>query len=155
MAEKNNDTRNYVIIAVIILIIILLILFWDKVKGVFSKKTAEIPPSQQNGSGSDGGSAPSGLNPDKVLKRGVNGNEVKLLQQWLGVDQDGIFGPITEAALLQLKGVNQITLREFPDTPDMNFNPGFFDQQHFMELSMPADDGALNTVITNTISYIP
>lgn len=152
----NNDTRNYTIIAVILIIIILLIVFWDKLKAAIAKKTATIPPSQTNASGSDG-AAP--LDYNKILKRGDRGEEVKLLQRWLGVTADGIFGPITESALLQKKGINNISLTEYSTMPDMNWtNPG---EPQFMmsgfigiENAQPPNGGVMNGANTNDLTYI-
>lgn len=114
MAEKKNDleTKHYVALAVILLIIVLLIVYWQKVKAWFAGN--QKPPSQtaQN-------TPPAGLDMHKVLKKGVTGEEVKQLQQWLGVTTDGIFGPITEGALLQKKGVAEITLSAYGQLPDM------------------------------------
>lgn len=53
------------------------------------------------------------LNADLLLKRGMQGYEVKELQRLLNVTADGIFGPMTENALYNRKGVRQITLNQF------------------------------------------
>ena len=34
-----------------------------------------------------------------ILKKGSKGNEVKLIQEFLGIENDGIFGPGTERAV--------------------------------------------------------
>lgn len=62
------------------------------------------------------------LDRNLLLKQGVRGNEVKELQRLLGVSQDGIFGPITESTLFQLKGVKQITLATFGTVLTLNQN---------------------------------
>jgi len=68
-----------------------------------------------------------GLNLDMVLSKGSNGSEVSELQRILlnqygadlgftGVEKDGVdgdFGTMTENALLKVKGVKQISLKEF------------------------------------------
>jgi hypothetical protein len=57
------------------------------------------------------------LDKDLILKRGMQGYEVKELQRLLGLsksDQDGVFGGGTETALLNKKGVKSITLNQFP-----------------------------------------
>lgn len=62
------------------------------------------------------------LNRTKLLKKGVNGAETKELQRLLGVSQDGIFGNLTETALVKLKGVVQTTLIQFSSAPNVNQN---------------------------------
>jgi peptidoglycan hydrolase-like protein with peptidoglycan-binding domain len=50
------------------------------------------------------------LDKDLILKRGMQGYEVKELQRLLGLsksDQDGVFGGGTETALLNKKALNQ------------------------------------------------
>ena len=68
-----------------------------------------------------------GLDLDMVLAKGSNGREVSELQRILlnqygadlgftGVEKDGVdgdFGTMTENALLKVKGVKQISLKEF------------------------------------------
>lgn len=67
------------------------------------------------------------LNRDKVLKKGVTGEEVKELQRLLGFveerEVDGIFGNDTHNALVKRKGVTEVTLRQFATLPDINNNP--------------------------------
>lgn len=66
------------------------------------------------------------IDKNKLLKRGVNGLETKKLQELLGFvypDNDGIFGPKTEGALLAKKGVIQTTLNQFATLPNVNQNP--------------------------------
>lgn len=53
------------------------------------------------------------FNKSKVLKRGSKGAEVRELQQKLGIQADGDFGPKTESALIKSKGVKSITLNQF------------------------------------------
>lgn len=68
-------------------------------------------------------SAPATLNGNLLLKQGSRGAEVKKLQTLLGVSADGIFGPMTEAALVKTKGVKQITLNQFASLPNVNNAP--------------------------------
>lgn len=56
--------------------------------------------------------ANTGLNWNLILQVGSRGNEVKKLQSWLMVAQDGIFGPITESALLFGTGLRRGTLTQ-------------------------------------------
>lgn len=62
------------------------------------------------------------LNQNLTLKVGVKGAEVSKLQTLLGINPDGIFGPITEGALYKLKGVKSTTLALFPKLPNVNQN---------------------------------
>lgn len=62
------------------------------------------------------------INNNLQLKIGVRGAEVAKLQTLLGINPDGIFGPITEAALFKLKGVKSTTLALFPKLPNVNQN---------------------------------
>ena len=66
---------------------------------------------------------PKTINKALVLKKGSKGDEVKELQKLLNVTADGIFGAGTEKALLDRKGVKQISLNAFASTPDKNNNP--------------------------------
>lgn len=50
------------------------------------------------------------LDKNLILKKGSRGEEVRELQKLLKVAADGIFGPITETALLKQRGVKQISL---------------------------------------------
>lgn len=56
------------------------------------------------------------INRDLTLKKGSKGQEVKALQILMKISADGIFGNQTEAKLLALKGVKQITLNAYPIT---------------------------------------
>ena len=106
-------TWQYVGIAGLILLLFGLFLFWDKIKAFFSKKTPPVtnptPPAQN-----------SGLNINLLLKNGVyNSEEVKLLQTWMGgITADGDFGPQTEARLMAVKGVKEVTLSTYPSLPN-------------------------------------
>lgn len=62
------------------------------------------------------------LNVKLLLKVGVTGAEVAKLQTLLNVGSDGVFGPMTEAALFKLKGVKQTTLESFASSPTVNQN---------------------------------
>ncbi len=46
----------------------------------------------------------AGLNYDLILSNGSRGNEVKMLQGWIGATPDGIFGAQTQAALAKATG---------------------------------------------------
>ena len=53
------------------------------------------------------------------LSRGSRGEEVKVVQQWLnakfnaGLDADGIFGRLTESALLKYRLTSSVVLLEY------------------------------------------
>lgn len=53
------------------------------------------------------------LDSNKILKRGVKGDEVVELQKRLKITADGDFGKNTEKALLQQKKVSQISLKNW------------------------------------------
>jgi hypothetical protein len=55
---------------------------------------------------------PSGVDRNKLLKKGSQGAEVRVLQGFLKVKVDGDFGRNTENALLAQKGVKQIKLNQ-------------------------------------------
>lgn len=48
--------------------------------------------------------------PSAILKQGSKGDDVKKLQQFLGIGVDGIFGPKTEAAVKELQRVHGISV---------------------------------------------
>lgn len=60
------------------------------------------------------------INQNLVLKIGSKGKEVVVLQSLLAVSTDGTFGKITESKLYKLKGVKQITLKQFLSSPTIN-----------------------------------
>lgn len=115
MAEETKTTMlnlrtwHLVLGIVILLIIILAIVFWDDIRKKFKRDAPATTTTPDDG-----------LDYNRVLKKGVTGEEVKKLQQLLGnVEVDGIFGPITEAALLARKGVTSISLTQFGQLPDV------------------------------------
>lgn len=57
-----------------------------------------------------------------TLKKGISGQEVAKLQTYLGIANDGVFGPQTEATLLKIKGVKETTLEKFAKLPTLNQN---------------------------------
>lgn len=114
--------NKYVIVGVILIVIVLAIVFRTKLQAWAGKAfaAAQPKPSTLPGPGTGSGTAQQpGLDYNKLLKKGVKGPEVTLLQMWLKVTADGDFGPITEAALLEQTGVKQTTLAEYPTLPDL------------------------------------
>lgn len=83
----------------------------------FSKKNTD---SQELPATNNQNTNQTTIDENKVLKKGVTGEEVKILQSFLGVGPDGVFGPITEAALFKLKAVYQTTLKQFKTLPTVN-----------------------------------
>ncbi|MBA0884930.1 peptidoglycan-binding domain-containing protein [Flavobacterium undicola] len=59
----------------------------------------------------------------KRLAKGSKGAEVKKLQESLGVEADGDFGPKTEAALQQATGAKSVTIDESYSTPPPQPSP--------------------------------
>lgn len=55
----------------------------------------------------------SGIDRNKILKKGSKGSEVRALQKLLNIKADGDFGRNTENALFAQKGVKQIKLNRF------------------------------------------
>lgn len=62
-----------------------------------------------------------------LLRRGLVGEPVRILQEKLGVDADGIFGPGTEAALIQYQKDNGLS-------PDGIAGPDTFTSMNLLEL---------------------
>lgn len=88
------------------------------------------------------------LDGNKVLKFGVNGIETKELQRILGFklsDQDGKFGNQTETALINKKGVKQITLNQWITTPNTN-NPN-------IDYKFKVGDTLKVNTVSNLISF--
>lgn len=114
--------KKYLIIAAVLTVVVLLFIFRDKIKALFTRSTGNTPPPP-NGSGNTTPAPapqPAALDYNKILRRGVNGAETRQLQAWLGVATDGIFGPITESALIDRKGVESISLNGFQTMPDVS-----------------------------------
>lgn len=65
---------------------------------------------------------PKTLNQDLKLTLGTKGDEVRKLQQLMGISADGTFGPLTQDKLYKLKGVKEISLKTFINSPMMNQN---------------------------------
>lgn len=107
--------KKYLIIAAVLTVVVLLFIFRDKIKALFSR-TAQTTPAQPAAAAQP--QAPAQLDYNKILRKGVNGPETRQLQAWLGVATDGIFGPVTESALIDRKGVDSISLNGFQSTPD-------------------------------------
>ena len=84
-------------------------------------KVTTNSPAPNSGFGTAGQMAEvKGLNTSKILKRGDRGAEVKYLQQLLQEEiyllrgeDDGIFGPKTENALLEARGTRSISIDQF------------------------------------------
>lgn len=63
---------------------------------------------------------PAQLNRDKVLRKGQTNAEIKELQRMLNVNpKSGFFGNLTEAALLKTKGLREVSLNQFSNTPNV------------------------------------
>ena len=112
---------KYITIFLFVVVIVLVIVYWKNLAALFTKKTAPTTPVNTNTGTTTGTNTPAPTTPtldyDKVLKNGVTGPEVQLLQRFLYITADGIFGPATETALYSARGVRQITLRDWIDNP--------------------------------------
>lgn len=110
--------NKYLTVGILILVVFLLVFYRNKIMVLFAKAKPVAAPAPAV---SNPSIEPS-LDRDKVLKRGVTGPEVKLLQMWLGVTPDGNFGPVTEAVLQDTKCFSQTTLNSYPDQTCVQFN---------------------------------
>lgn len=105
------------IIAIVVVVVVLAIVFRNNIMAMFSKSPSAPTAPAPTGGGQN--TQPTQLDYNKNLYKGLNNsNEVKLLQQWLGITADGDFGPVTENALLNRKGVKQITLNQYQQLAD-------------------------------------
>ncbi|MCW5907309.1 MAG: hypothetical protein KIS94_05585 [Chitinophagales bacterium] len=153
MAVEKDNTMYWVAAAVLLLVIILLLMFW--------KKNQSPKPPSGNNTESNGTVFDNTQNLDfnRILRKGVTGNEVKLLQAWLGVSIDGIFGPVTEAALLAKKGVAEITLNQYANAPnaDAGVNDNTWQGYSVLPMNgntgMPSNNHIFETGITATITW--
>lgn len=100
--------NKYVTIAILVVIVALLVAYRNKLTALFTRKPAPNAPATVIAA-----TIPASLDRDKVLRSGVTGPEVTYLQMILGVKQDGIFGPVTEAALQDEKCVKETTLNTY------------------------------------------
>ena len=113
--------REYWILIAIVVVVILVILFRNQITGLFSsKKETQTPPTDNSTSG--GTTATPSIDVNKFLAKGQTGAEVTYLQHLLnlapynsGLNEDGDFGPATEAALLKAKCVAGTTINDFPN----------------------------------------
>jgi hypothetical protein len=106
--------NKYLTVGILLVVIVLVIVFREKLTALFSPKTPATPQPTPG----TGAPAPAALNLTLLLKKGSTGEEVKVLQGYLGVTADGQFGPITENALLAKKGIREVTLANYNQLPD-------------------------------------
>ncbi len=125
-----NKYTPYIIVAVVVAVIVLIVMFAKKTKGNNSSIGSFIQENTTKNNGTSGnysgGCSASfsgkaeiplqllylpGLDKEKILKCGSYSMEVTLLQNVLGITEDGKFGPNTEAAVFQKYGVKEISLR--------------------------------------------
>lgn len=154
--------KEYWIAAVVFIVIVLIIVFRNKISALFTKPsynagdaTPTITPQQ-----AAQGGVSTALDYNKLLKQGVKGNEVKLLQSWLNVAQDGDFGPITAQALFNRKNTIEITLAQFslwPDKTAATPAPMYLvlqaEEDRYNEGWTTVDDTLLNAGAANTIQW--
>ncbi|MBM7770619.1 peptidoglycan hydrolase-like protein with peptidoglycan-binding domain [Actinokineospora baliensis] len=61
------------------------------------------------GAAGGGGTAPAPVTPRPTLRRGATGDHVRVLQRWLGLPVDGVFGPATEAKVRRYQAAHALT----------------------------------------------
>lgn len=113
--------------------------------GIFGQATynALIQYQTDNGLSPDGIAGPDTFTamelPELVLlHRPLRGQQVKRLQEGLGLTADGVFGPGTEAAVKQLQEANGLEPDGIAGPQTLQFVPGF-----------QIDEGAVNRSLVN------
>jgi len=123
--------KNYIIVFLLAIVVILLVYYRKKLAVLFSKAKAQTMPAPAPAQPANTQTSPlTSLDRNKELKLGVTGPEVKYLQHLLGITEDGIFGPITEAALMDAKCFNTTTLDTFPDQTCVEYDATALDSGH-------------------------
>lgn len=139
--SKAKNKKTWIIVAVIIVAIILIWWWWKNKNTTGAKQLTASAPAPASGSSNSGlgfgwDDVPDTdytgnpltiqLDTDKVLRRGVEGAEVKELQKILNdsgwqprLVEDGVFGAKTEEAVSTFLLRNNITLGDLPQ-----FSPG-------------------------------
>lgn len=111
--------------------------------GIFGKATeaALIQYQNDNGLSPDGIAGPDtfhsmGLDELVLLERPIRGQMVRRLQEGLGLNADGVFGPATEAAVKKVQEENglEVTGKAGPET--LRFVPGFEIPEEKVEASL-------------------
>ncbi len=109
MNYLSSISRNtWIIIAVVILVIILVIYFARKPKTITTTTTVTQPAANLNISSGNG----------FPLQMGSSGSNVVKWQKYLNtkgakLTEDGIWGPLTDAASLKYMGFNSVTEQYF------------------------------------------
>lgn len=121
--------KNYIIVFLLAVVVILLVYYRKKLAVLFSKAKAQTAPAPAQPANNQPAPLTS-LDRNKELKLGVTGPEVKYLQHLLGITEDGIFGPITEAALMDAKCFSSTTLDTFDDQTCVEYDSLALDSGH-------------------------
>ena len=141
-------TYQYVIIAIVVVIVIALLLFKEQLKALVA------PKKQTQTKTTTASDIPAELDYNKILFKGIDAKpEVKKLQGWLGITADGSFGPITEAALQNRKGVDRISLKQFSELADATHGASG-DYSDTGTLSYASGGGLFQSGINGAISWL-
>lgn len=111
--------------------------------GIFGKATeaALIQYQNDNGLSPDGIAGPDtfhsmGLDELVLLERPIRGQMVRRLQEGLGLEADGVFGPATEAAVKKVQEENGLQVTGKADPETLRFVPGFEIPEEKVEASL-------------------
>lgn len=116
MTKEEKVITGVSVASVLTLGIILIVKKVKKNRELAQNDVIELPIENTNSGGSAPKAIATPINKNLVLKKGSKGKEVKTLQTLMKISADGIFGSQTEAKLMALKGVKQISLNAYPTT---------------------------------------
>ncbi|MCW5810669.1 MAG: peptidoglycan-binding protein [Labilithrix sp.] len=117
--------------------------------GIFGQATygALIQYQKDNGLSPDGIAGPDTFTamelPELVLlHKPLKGQQVKKLQEGLGLAADGVFGPATEAAVKKVQEANGLDVDGIAGPQTLQHIPGFRIEMEIIHRSLLSDDSA-------------